>query len=68
MIKTSEQIQLKSKAKGKGCWYKITIEECAACGKSKSYRERMYVERPDEPIECYVYDQYLCSRCIMGDY
>jgi len=27
-------------------WYKITYQECPLCGRSETYRERVYGEKP----------------------
>jgi ribosomal protein L37E len=49
-------------------WYKITTEECVACGAGGTTRERVYGKKPVNPQERYHYEQYLCSRCMVGDY
>ena len=36
-------------------WYKIFIGECPVCGRDKSYRERMYTERPENDQDRYEY-------------
>jgi hypothetical protein len=42
-------------------WYKIIIEECPPCGRSKVYRERMYTEKPEDYKDRYEYHQYWCG-------
>jgi hypothetical protein len=36
-------------------WYRMYFGECPLCGRSKSYRERVYGEKPEDPNERYVY-------------
>ena len=30
------------------CWYRITYYECPLCGKTDTYRERMYTKKPKD--------------------
>jgi len=36
-------------------WYKIFVGECPVCGRDKSYRIRVYSEKPKDTKERYVY-------------
>lgn len=43
-------INIKEKKK---YWYKFYIGECPVCGKDKSYKERVYGEKPKDSKERY---------------
>ena len=47
-------------------WYRIYIGECPVCGRSKSYRERVYSPRPEKREDRYVWlsDQETYDGCI----
>ncbi len=36
-------------------WYRIYIGECPVCGRDKSYKERVYGEKPEDRNEIYKY-------------
>ena len=36
-------------------WYKQYLGACPVCGSDKSYRERVYGEKPTKPEDCYEY-------------
>lgn len=38
-------------------WYFITYQECPVCGRGKTYRERRYTRRPEDPSKRYKYEQ-----------
>jgi hypothetical protein len=41
-----------NKTKGK-YWYRVFVGECPVCGRDKSYRERVYGDKPIDPNEIY---------------
>jgi hypothetical protein len=43
-------------------WYHITYEECVLCGRSHTYRERMYTEKPDDYTKRTEFVQYACDE------
>lgn len=47
--------QVKSNKRCQPHWYKQHIGECPVCGRDKSFRERVYGERPEDPKDRYVY-------------
>ncbi len=42
---------------GKGCWYFITIYECALCSVGDIIRERRWTPKPKRICDCYEYIQ-----------
>lgn len=55
----SDSRQGRDRRSGKGCWYKITITECAICGGGDEHRERR--EPPAPPKEArYEFIQTAC--------
>lgn len=36
-------------------WYRIYVGECPVCGRDKGFRERVYGEKPANPVERYVH-------------
>ena len=36
-------------------WYRIYVGECPICGRDKSYRERVYGEKPKDTKNRYVW-------------
>lgn len=48
-------------------WYRKYIGECPVCGKDKSYRERIYGEKPLDIKDRYVHlsDQETYDHCDM---
>jgi ribosomal protein L37E len=47
--------------KGKGCWYFVTIYDCALCGAGEELRERRWTKKPKDPRKRYEYVQTACS-------
>lgn len=39
-------------------WYKQHTIECPVCGRGKTYRERVYGEKPLDPEKIYRYEQH----------
>jgi hypothetical protein len=54
-----------TKPKKRPHWYRIYTGECPVCGKDKSFRERVYGERPRRPADRYVRlpDQSTYDHC-----
>jgi hypothetical protein len=36
-------------------WYRYHVGECPVCGRDKSFKERVYGERPEDKKDRYVY-------------
>lgn len=54
-----------TKAVQKKHWYKIHTTECVLCWKGETWRERQYGEKPKDPKEIYVFEQYACDYHFM---
>lgn len=61
-----EQIPHPKKPKRPPHWYRIHVGECPVCGSDKSYRERVYGERPENVEDRYEYipDTITFDNCI----
>ena len=47
-------------------WYRMYVGECPVCGRDKSYRERVYGQKPRRAANRYVYlsDQSTYCGCL----
>jgi hypothetical protein len=46
---------MKKRKPHKKHWYRQYLGECPACGRDKSYRERVYGDKPNDSKEIYIY-------------
>ena len=46
-------------------WYVTHVTECVLCGRSEIYRQRRYDDRPPDPVNRYVFEQFVCPEHLL---
>ena len=48
-----------------GYWYKFYTDECVLCGAGGTVRVRKYTPKPEDWMERYSYEQFVCQHHFM---